>query len=283
MLRSNVENCDIYLFIFIFQTTLFLLSQLLWSTEAHRKHSVELNSDVLTWDSRSEQEQRIWMHITQHNSIESQPLEVCECCMLSVCVHVSVCVCCLSAHLCESLNSVSCFLLCVSRCSTDTARAWTPYCFYCPCLRTRALPLCSILSLSLTFSLLHAGLCFTLISTGWNLTEERQIKPELKKKKKRRRRQGMMEGCWRVLLRGLEKPADIRESHWGERRYESCCAVFFLFLPLSFPLCFPLFYFPPRYGESALRALGHAVCLIWGIRIQGNKSKNVTAPSQVGT
>lgn len=189
-----------------------------------------------------------------------------------------VCVHCLSVHLCESLNSVSCFLLCFPLFHRHSQSMN-------PILLLLSLSLHSrppSLSHPLPFSYLLSTPCWFVRGSNFHRLES--DRGEADKTWAWKKREKVMEGCWwRVLLRGLEKPADISESHRGERWYESCCAVFFLLLPLSFLLCFPPFYFLPRYGEIAPGVLKRAICLIYRIRIPGNKSVNVTARSQVGT
>lgn len=113
------------------------------------------------------------------------------------------------------LFSPLCFLLF----HWHSKRVWTPYCF---CLLAHSLTLCPILSLSLTFSL-HAGWCFTVISTDRNWREQRQIKPELEKEE--------VGDDGGMLLRGLERPTDVRESH--QEKDDMNPADLFFLLPLS--------------------------------------------------
>lgn len=146
-----------------------------------------------------------------------------------------MCVHCLSVYLCESLNSISCFLCFGSCCFTDTARSYGPHtAFIISVFSFFLLCLCPISSPSFYFlfsSFLAAPCCFPLHSNFHLLKSEGA---EADKTWARESRgevgadRGMLkEGCW---WRGLERPADIRESHWGERWYDSCCVVFFLLL-----------------------------------------------------
>lgn len=87
----------------------------------------------------------------------------------------TVCGCCLSVYLCENLNSVSCFLLFVSCCFAVTARSYGPHtAFIISVLLSPSLS--HRLTFFFPFSLLHAVLCSTLISTDWNWRKQRQIK-----------------------------------------------------------------------------------------------------------
>lgn len=147
--------------------------------------------------------------------------------MHSLCVH------CLSVYQCESLNSVSCFLCFVSCCFTDTARSYGPHtAFIISVFSFFFLCLCPILSLSFSFlfsSFLSAPCCFLLCSNFHQLKSERAEADKTWARESRGEVGAdggmLMEGA----LRGLERPTDIRESHWGERWYDSCC-VFFLLL-----------------------------------------------------
>lgn len=163
----------------------------------------------------------------------------------TVCVH-----CCLSVYLCENLNSVSCFLLFVSCCFTDTARSYGPHTAFIISfflltlsLSVPSSPFTPSLSLSLPFSLLHAVLCSTLISTNWNWREQRQIKPELEKARERSM-EWWSEADGGCLWEGW-KGQQISGSHTEEKDdmnpavLFSCC--FSLTTTLSFPLCFSSF------------------------------------------
>lgn len=173
----------------------------------------------------------------------------------------------LSVYLCENLNSVRCFLLFVSCCFADTARSYGPHTAFIISVFSLTLsPLCPILSLSfsspLSVSSSPCTPCWFVLYSNFHWLKLERAETDKTWAWRRRSR-----GWWRDADGGClwegwnNRPTDIRESHWREKWYESCCAVFFFFfisrsLFLSPCVPHPFFYFC-RKRKGSLSAETH--------------------------